>query len=148
MMATACADHGSDLAIVYRGDVASYRALVHVRIDTGARARDVTPSFPSAAHPAPVPTEGMLPLTIALVTTAGDTAARYSPPALQLAPHTSYRTDIVVAATRPDSGRCTGPWTATAITPRSAGSPAFTAESLYVSIAKSDRRSEQPHCED
>ena len=145
--AAACSDRGSDLAVIYRGDASAYRTLVHVRLDTGARARDVTPSFPSGAHPDPVPTEGVLPVTVSFLIAPGDTAARLAVPPLRLAPRTSYRVDVVVAARRPESSRCTGPWAATAIAPRH-GSAASGADSLYVSVAQTDRRGEQPHCED
>jgi hypothetical protein len=145
LASTACADHGSDIAVVYRGDVAAYRSLVHVRLDSGERARVVTPTFPSATHPAPIATRGELPLLVALVAASGDTLARYSAPPIRLAPKTAYRIGVVVGQ-RPPASRCNGAWAGAAIAPGSgarAGS-----ESLYVSVTTWDRTREQPRCDD
>lgn len=145
----ACADRGSELAVVYRGDIAAYRSMVQVRLGTGTRARVVTPAFPSAAHPEPVATHGELPVAVAVVTTAGDTMAHYSVPPLQLVPKTAYQLGIIIGR-RPAARRCDGSWVATALT-RPLGparDSASGAESLYVNVTIADRTKEAPRCDD
>jgi hypothetical protein len=143
-----CADHASDISIAYRGDVAAFRQLVRVQLDTGTRARTLTPAFPSAAHPVPIGTRGVLPLVVVMLS-GGHTIARYSPPALSLAPNTSYVVSVIVSARAPVETRCTGHWAATPIVPKGAtpGDSVATAGSLYVSITQHARGEQPPDCE-
>ena len=148
----ACGDRRSDIAVVYRGNVSVYRPLVHVRLDSGSRAREVVPAFPSAAHPLPVPTHGELPFTVVVVATGGDTLARYSAPPVRLAERTAYQLGIVIGSQRPAANRCTGVWGAAAVASggargRTIGATSA-AESLFVSVSASDRRAEPPRCDD
>lgn len=142
-----CARNDSDITIAYRGDVAAYRQLVRVVLDTGRRARTVTPAFPSAARPAPIGTRGTLPITVIMLS-ANDTIARYSPPPLAVAPGTSYVLSVIVSARAPSETRCTGHWVATPIVPRGAtpGGSSATAGKLYVSVTHGKRGEEPPDC--
>jgi len=142
----ACGGQSSDITIAYRGDVAAVRQLVRVTLDTGARARTVTPAFPSAAHPEPIATRGALPIRVVLLSGI-DTIARYSAPPLSLEPNTSYVVSVIVSLRRPVETPCTGRWSATPIVPKGAPSRDPTTGSLYVSIAQ-HARGEQPDCEE
>ena len=144
-----CARNHSDITIAYRGDVAAYRQLVRVVLDTGPRARTVTPAFPSAARPEPIGTSGALPITVIMLS-AADTIARYSPPPLALAPGTSYVLSVIVSARTPSETRCTGHWAATPIVRNGAipGDPSATAGTLYVSVTQGKRGEETPDCEE
>lgn len=147
--AIACTDRASDLAVVYRGGIAAYRSLVRVQLDTGSRARVVTPVFPSGANPERVATRGDLPIVVVVLTPAGDTAARYAMAPLRLAAGTAYRLGIVIGR-RPAPNRCNGAWVATAVA-RPLGvadDSASRPESLYVSITVADRAKESPRCDD
>lgn len=142
-----CAGRSSDIAVAYRGDIAAYRQLVRVQLDTGSRARTVTPAFPSAAHPEPIGSSGALPITVTMLS-AGDTIARYSAPALTLEPNTSYVVGIVVSVRAPKETRCTGRWAGTPIVPRGAtAADSATAGSLYVSITSGPRGGTGEDCE-
>jgi hypothetical protein len=145
----ACTDRGSDLAVVYRGDVAAYRPLVHVQLDTGSRARVVTPAFPSSASPTEVASRGELPVVVAFITSSGDTAARYTVPPLALAPRTSYQVGIVIGR-RPAASRCNGAWLGTPVTRRLAASADSTvaADSMFVSVTVNRRAKEPPRCDE
>jgi hypothetical protein len=143
-----CTGRGSDITVAYRGDVAAYRQLVRVQLDSGSRARTVTPSFPSAARAEAIATRGLLPITVVMVS-AGDTIARYSPPPLSLTPGTSYVVSILVSARAPVETRCTGRWAATPIVPRGAvAGDSASAGSLYVSITSGPRGAPGPDCDD
>jgi hypothetical protein len=146
--ATACTDRGSDITIAYRGDVAAYRPLVHVRydIEDGARrsgdtARVVVPDFPSAARPRPIASHGTMRAVVTAATAPGAPLARYSPPPIQLATKTSYLVNIIISPRHPAETRCSGRWVATPIA-SSAG------ESLYVSVVLAERAAEPPRCDD
>ncbi|MFL5560481.1 MAG: hypothetical protein ACJ79K_03315 [Gemmatimonadaceae bacterium] len=143
-----CAGRSSEITIAYRGDVAAYRQLVRVKLDTGSRARVVVPAFPSAAQPEPIGSSGTLPLSVMLLSGA-DTIARYTAPPLALAPDMSYVLSIVVSARAPTETRCTGPWAATPIVPRGADprDSTATAGSLYVSIFRGDRGAPTANCD-
>ena len=143
-----CADRSSELSVVYRGDIAAYRTLVHVRLDTGTKARDVTPEFPSAAHLEKVATKGALPIGVSVLTPAGDTAARHTLAPLQLTPNTAYRLAIVIGR-RPAAGRCDGAWVATPLARPLGEAPdsLARAESLYVSVSLANR-TKPPRCDD
>ena len=141
MSAAGCADRGSDIVVVYRGNVSSWRSRLRVTIDTGKRARVIVPSFPSAAKAVPVAAHGSLPVHVALLGAGGDTAARLTAPALALAPRTSYGVNIAVSAVRPAQTHCSGEWSATAVLP-----PAT--ESLYVSITIGARGAPPARCDD
>ena len=146
---TGCADRSSDIAVVYRGDIAAYRSLVRVQLDSGSRARTVTPAFPSAAHPERVARGGPLPVSVLVLTPTGDTAARYVAPPLLLAPKTSYRVGVVIGQ-RPPERNCDGVWTATRFNrPLSGtGAPISIAESLFVSVTANERGKEPPRCDE
>jgi hypothetical protein len=148
LTAIACGGGSSDLTVAYRGDTAANRVLVHVQLDTGARARLVTPAFPSAARPEPVATRGALPIDVAVVTATGDTAARYVT-VLHLTPRTAYQLGIVIGR-RPAASSCNGVWFATPLAaPLGEANPGATrAESLYVSVTITDRAKELPRCDD
>lgn len=137
----ACADRGSDIAVVYRGDASAWRSRVRVTLDSGGRARVVVPSFPSAAKPDPVATHGTLPMTVALLGAADDTIARLAPPPLALAPKTSYGVNVVVSTHRPAQTACSGQWSASAVAPP-------VAESLFVSVTAGARGAPAPRCDD
>ena len=135
-----CAGRRSDVTIAYRGDVAAFRQLVRVQLDTGSRARTVTPAFPSAARPERVGTSGSLPIRVMMLS-GSDTIARYSAPPIALRANTSYVVSIIVSARAPLETRCTGRWAATPIVPAGAapGVSAAASGSLYVSIASGAR---------
>lgn len=139
--AAACAERGSDIAVVYRGDVSAWRTRLRVTLDSGRRARVVVPSFPSAATPEPVATHGTLPIAVALLGEGGDTIARLARQPLALAPKTSYGVNVVVSARRPAQTRCSGEWSASAVAPA-------IAESLYVSVTTGVRGAPPPRCDD
>ena len=145
----ACSGRSSDITIAYRGDVAAFRQLVRVQLDTGARARTVTPAFPSAARAEPVATSGTLPISVVMLSGI-DTIAQYSPPPLSLEPNTSYVVSLIVSARTPDETRCTGRWAATPIVPKAAaaGDSAARAGSLYVSVTRGPRGGPAPDCDD
>jgi hypothetical protein len=149
MVLAACAARSSDITIAYRGDVAAYRQLVRVQLDTGRRARTVVPSFPSAARAEPIGSSGTLPVTV-LMTSGADTIARYVAAPLALAPGVSYVVSIMVSARAPSGTRCTGPWAATPIVPRGAraGDSSATAGALYVSIVRSERDAPVADCDE
>ena len=144
----ACSVRSSDITIAYRGDVAAFRQLVRVQLDTGARARTVTPAFPSAARAEPIETAGALPISVILLSGA-DTIARYSAPPLSLQPNTSYIVSVIVSSRTPVETRCTGRWAATPIIPKAAtaGDSAARAGSLYVSITSGPRGAPVPDCD-
>lgn len=139
--ATACAERGSDIAVVYRGDVSTWRSRLRVTLGSGARARVVVPAFPSAVKADAVPTHGVLPIAVAVLGGTGDTVARLSAPRLTLAPKTSYGVNVVVSEHRPAQTRCSGEWNAAAVAP-----PA--AESLYVSVTTGARGAAAANCDD
>lgn len=146
---TACADRGSDIAVVYRGDIAAYRSLVRVQLDSGSRARTVTPAFPSAAHPERVATRAPLPVAVLVLTSAGDTSGRYVAPPLRLAPKTSYQLGVVIGQ-RPAASKCNGAWAGTALARPLGGdrAPTPVAESLFVSVTANERGKDPPRCDE
>ncbi len=150
LAAGACSDRGSAIAVVYRGDVSVYRPLIHVRLGSGASARETAAAFPSAARFTAVPTDGELPLMVVLVAPSGDTVARYSGAPIQLREQTSYQVNVSVGTERPRSDRCTGSWIGSAIATPPTLTPggASGAESLFVSVSAADRQAEPPRCDD
>lgn len=148
--ASGCGARGSTIAVVYRGDVSGYQPFVHARLGNGEQARDVRAAFPSAARVTAVPTHGELPVTVFVLTAAGDSAASFAVPPVQLAARTSYQLNIVIGSHRPIATRCTGAWAGSAFT-RGAPQPAdkpLAAESLFVSLTASPRNAEPPRCDD
>jgi len=137
----ACANRGSDIVVVYRGDISTWRPRVRVTLDSGSQARVIVPSFPSAAKAEPVASHGALPVAVALLGASGETIAQLTAPPLALAPGTSYGVNVVVGAQRPAQTACSGEWSATAVAP-----PA--AESLYVSVTSGARGAAAPRCDD
>lgn len=147
---SACSDRGSAIAVVYRGEISVYRPLIHVRLDSGAAAREMTAAFPSAARFTTVPTDGELPFVVVLVMARGDTVARYAAAPIQLRKQTSYQVNISIGSQRPRADRCTGSWAGSAIAPTPSLTPGAAAgpESLFVSVSASDRQAEPPRCDD
>ena len=144
----ACGGRSSDITIAYRGDVAAFRQLVRVTLDTGARARTVTPAFPSAARAEPVRSSGTLPISVVMLS-GGDTIARYSAPPLSLEPNTSYVVSVIVSVRSPRETRCTGRWAATPIVPKGAtAGDSASRGSLYVSVTGGRRGGPAPDCDD
>jgi hypothetical protein len=144
----ACGGRSSDITVAYRGDVAAYRQLVRVTLDSGARARTVTPAFPSAARAQPVGTSGTLPVSVVMLS-GSDTIVRFSPTPLSLAPNTSYVVSVIVSARAPIETRCTGRWAASPIVAREkTATDSGSRGSLYVSIAKYSRDEGPPECSD
>ena len=133
-------DSSSDITVAYRGDIASYRELVRVRVDAAHTGRVVVPAFPSAAKPEPIATKGAMQVVVTVKRADGTLLARDSLPTIELAPRSSYGVNVIVSARRPAQTRCTGAWRATAI-----DAPA--AESLYVSITTAPRGN-PPRCDD
>lgn len=133
-------DSSSDITVAYRGDIASYRELVRVRVDAAQKGRVVVPAFPSAAKPEPIPTKGAMQVVVTMKRADGRLLARDSLPTIELAPRSSYGVNVIVSARRPGETRCTDTWHATPI-----AAPAV--ESLYVSITTAPRGN-PPSCDD
>jgi hypothetical protein len=133
-------DSASDITVAYRGDIAAYRELVHVRFDAGSQGRVVIPAFPSAATPEPIATTGVMQVVVSVKTADGAVVARDSLPPIELAPRTSYGVNVIASSRRPAETRCSGAWRASPIAP-----PAV--ESLYVSLTTAPRGN-PPNCDD
>jgi hypothetical protein len=138
---SSCAgDSGSDITVAYRGDIASYRELVRVRVDANHEGRVVIPDFPSAAASRPIATSGAMQVVVSLKTGADSLLARDSLPPTELAPRTSYGVKVVLSTRRPPQTRCSGAWRATPLA-------SSATDSLYVSLTV-EPRGHPPRCDD